>query len=137
MTTHTPQTLLTGLHIALLSTYPLSSSIPSSLENIRQLLTLQYHADFDVLKWTYWGGIGTVMGAWLGAVPIPLDWDREWQVLSSLTNDFNLQKWPITIVVGAYCGHAVGLLAAIAWRAVSSQTPKSLPKVEASAEKLE
>jgi hypothetical protein len=51
---------------------------------------------------------------------------------------FNLQKWPITIIVGAYVGHAVGLLGATAWRAISSQTPKSFPKVKNSeGEKLE
>ncbi|KAF2103981.1 hypothetical protein NA57DRAFT_70192 [Rhizodiscina lignyota] len=42
--------------------------------------------------------IGTMVGAWAGAVPIPLDWDREWQ------------KWPVTIVTGAYMGWAVGKL---------------------------
>lgn len=47
---------------------------------MRQLITLEYHADVDVMKWTYWGAIGTFIGAWLGAVPIPLDWDRDWQV---------------------------------------------------------
>jgi phosphatidylinositol glycan class F len=36
------------------------------------------------------------LGAWIGAVPIPLDWDREWQ------------KWPVTILTGAYVGWAVG-----------------------------
>lgn len=43
--------------------------------------------------------IGSFLGAWLGAVPIPLDWDRDWQ------------KWPITIVTGAYAGYLVGKLA--------------------------
>ena len=42
------------------------------------------------------GALGAVLGAWLGAVPIPLDWDREWQ------------KWPVTIVVGLYMGYALG-----------------------------
>jgi phosphatidylinositol glycan class F len=42
------------------------------------------------------GMLGAVIGAWLGAVPIPLDWDREWQ------------KWPVTIVTGAYAGWALG-----------------------------
>ena len=47
-----------------------------------------------------WGTtIGTALGAWLGAVPIPLDWDREWQ------------KWPVTIVTGMYLGALVGNLA--------------------------
>lgn len=40
--------------------------------------------------------LGACLGAWLGAVPIPLDWDREWQ------------KWPVTILTGAYGGWAVG-----------------------------
>ena len=35
------------------------------------------------------------MYADLGQVPIPLDWDREWQ------------KWPVTIVTGAYIGWSV------------------------------
>lgn len=51
---------------------------------MRQLVTLEYTTDIDVLEWAYWGAIGTFIGAWLGAVPIPLDWDREWQALSSL-----------------------------------------------------
>lgn len=39
---------------------------------------------------------GCALGAWLGAVPIPLDWDREWQ------------KWPVTVVTGAFGGYVVG-----------------------------
>ena len=34
----------------------------------------------------------TFLGAWLGAVPIPLDWDRDWQV------------WPISCCLGAVSG---------------------------------
>jgi phosphatidylinositol glycan class F len=40
--------------------------------------------------------LGAVVGAWVGAVPIPLDWDREWQ------------KWPVTIIAGLYIGAVVG-----------------------------
>jgi len=44
-----------------------------------------------------WGAtVGTLLGAWLGAVPIPLDWDRDWQA------------WPVTIVTGAWIGAVVG-----------------------------
>ena len=44
-----------------------------------------------------WGAtVGTLVGCWLGAIPIPLDWDRAWQ------------KWPVTVVTGAYAGWAVG-----------------------------
>lgn len=39
----------------------------------------------------------TLVGAWLGAFPIPLDWDRPWQV------------WPIPCVIGALAGYIIGL----------------------------
>lgn len=40
--------------------------------------------------------LGGLVGGWLGAIPIPLDWDREWQ------------KWPVTVVVGVYAGAMLG-----------------------------
>jgi phosphatidylinositol glycan class F len=44
----------------------------------------------------YAAAVGAVVGSWLGAIPIPLDWDREWQ------------KWPVTIVSGMYLGYVAG-----------------------------
>jgi hypothetical protein len=73
------QTILIALHLALLGIYPLSSVTPK-VDTIHRIITLEYKADADVLKWTYWGAIGTLIGAWLGAVHISLDWDRKWQV---------------------------------------------------------
>lgn len=43
---------------------------------------------------------GAVVGSWVGAWPIPLDWDRPWQL------------WPIPCVVGAVGGYALALVAA-------------------------
>ncbi|KAI5306451.1 hypothetical protein KEM56_000870 [Ascosphaera pollenicola] len=40
------------------------------------------------------GSLGVLVGAWFGAVPVPLDWDRAWQA------------YPITIIAGAYIGYA-------------------------------
>lgn len=40
----------------------------------------------------------TVLGAWLGAIAIPLDWDRPWQL------------WPIPCVLGALVGYMLGHL---------------------------
>ncbi|XP_033735104.1 phosphatidylinositol-glycan biosynthesis class F protein-like [Pecten maximus] len=45
----------------------------------------------------YISSVGSVIGAWLGALPIPLDWDRPWQV------------WPITCVLGNLAGYLLGL----------------------------
>jgi len=43
------------------------------------------------------GAKGALAGLYLGAIPIPLDWDRPWQ------------QWPTTCVVGTLVGHVVGL----------------------------
>jgi hypothetical protein len=42
----------------------------------------------------------------------------------------NFEKWPVTIVVGAYMGHAIGLCLGIVWRGIATKGPKSLPKLE-------
>ncbi|GMG18906.1 unnamed protein product [Ambrosiozyma monospora] len=39
---------------------------------------------------------GGLCGCWFGVLPIPLDWDRDWQA------------WPITLLVGTYIGAFVG-----------------------------
>ena len=60
-------------------------------ESWRQIVSLA--APFDAVQGA---AVGGVLGTWLGAIPIPLDWDREWQ------------KWPVTVVAGAYVGSLVG-----------------------------
>lgn len=45
----------------------------------------------------------TLVGAWIGAFPIPLDWDRPWQV------------WPVSCSFGSLFGYLTGLVAAPAW----------------------
>jgi GPI ethanolamine phosphate transferase 2/3 subunit F len=36
--------------------------------------------------------IGALIGAWLGAIPIALDWDRPWQVIIKMIN-FVISHW--------------------------------------------
>ncbi|KAJ6846467.1 phosphatidylinositol-glycan biosynthesis class F protein [Iris pallida] len=40
---------------------------------------------------------GAVIGAWLGAWPMPLDWEKPWQ------------EWPICVTYGAIAGYLFGL----------------------------
>lgn len=86
-----PETFLLAAHVALLVLFPLLCTVPLDANSWGLVFALRG-------PWTanYIASLGTVIGAWLGAVPIPLDWDREWQ------------RWPVTIVVGAYVGNAVG-----------------------------
>ncbi|KAF9614224.1 hypothetical protein IFM89_016069 [Coptis chinensis] len=41
---------------------------------------------------------GAIIGAWLGAWPMPLDWERPWQ------------EWPICVSYGAVAGYTVGMV---------------------------
>ncbi|KAF5957224.1 hypothetical protein HYC85_004449 [Camellia sinensis] len=42
---------------------------------------------------------GAVIGAWFGAWPMPLDWERPWQ------------EWPICVSYGAMAGYMIGMVA--------------------------
>ncbi|CCF37377.1 GPI biosynthesis protein family Pig-F [Colletotrichum higginsianum] len=89
--THFLHTLLCSANIALLSLFPLFYA--HGVEANTWVAIASASAPLDE---TYGGLVGGLLGAWLGAVPIPLDWDREWQ------------KWPVTILCGLYAGHILG-----------------------------
>ena len=61
------------------------------------------------------GGWGASLGAWCGAMVIPLDWDRPWQ------------KWPIPCVAGAVAGFGVGVVAAAACVFFFASSPTPTP----------
>lgn len=42
--------------------------------------------------------IGAVVGAWVGSVVVPLDWDKDWQ------------EYPIPNVIGAFCGSGIATI---------------------------
>jgi phosphatidylinositol glycan class F len=42
--------------------------------------------------------VASVVGSWLGAFPIPLDWDRPWQA------------WPVTCVIGSLTCYCVAVI---------------------------
>ncbi|KAH8694888.1 GPI biosynthesis protein Pig-F [Talaromyces proteolyticus] len=94
-TTHNAHTILAAAHMALLAVTPLVY-----VHGVDGVVWMQVWA-FSRPADAVWGGaLGTGVGAWLGAVPIPLDWDRPWQA------------YPITVLTGAYLGYAVGQLIA-------------------------
>jgi phosphatidylinositol glycan class F len=94
LTSHLPHTLLSSAHIALLAIFPLIYVHGTDSRKWREIVGA--HSPVDEV---FGGAVGAFLGAWVGAVPIPLDWDREWQ------------KWPVTIVTGAYLGYMVGKVA--------------------------
>ncbi|POM71228.1 3-ketodihydrosphingosine reductase TSC10 [Phytophthora palmivora] len=55
--------------------------------------------------------LGAMLGAYVGALPIPLDWDRPWQ------------QWPLTCVYGTLFGHVAGILTSVVIGATSKSKP--------------
>ncbi|KAI9842926.1 MAG: Glycosylphosphatidylinositol (GPI) anchor assembly protein [Sclerophora amabilis] len=94
VTTHVVHTLLASTHLSVLAIMPLVYVHGVDGNKWKDVISATSPLD-EVFGST----VGTLLGAWLGAVPIPLDWDREWQ------------KWPVTILTGAYAGYVVGKLA--------------------------
>jgi phosphatidylinositol glycan class F len=87
---HVARTFLCAAHFSILAAFP--TFYTRGVDAQAMLALAGAYAPLDEVS----GGLlGAVLGAWLGAVPIPLDWDREWQ------------KWPVTIVVGMYLGYVV------------------------------
>lgn len=59
---------------------------------IRQDLNSKFESNLVNLSY------GSAIGAWFGALVIPLDWDRWWQ------------EWPISCCIGALIGAIIGVL---------------------------
>jgi len=69
-----------------------------------------------VEKTLVYQAIGTLVGSWIGVIPIALDWDRPWQVsFPSIVGAFlkYLQAWPLTPAFCAIGGYIVASLAAL------------------------
>ncbi|KAJ5791144.1 uncharacterized protein N7518_008155 [Penicillium psychrosexuale] len=93
LTTHNSETILCAAHMAVLSATALIYAHGVDRGVWNEVWGIARPAD------AVWGSaLGTGLGAWFGAIPIPLDWDRPWQA------------FPITILVGAYIGYAIGSL---------------------------
>merc|ERR1712216_611067 len=78
---------------------PLGCTLGSDVRVWQRVLS---HNDIrGAAEFQFWiPAAAAVVGAWVGAFPIPLDWDRPWQA------------WPITCTAGAICGHNIGLISA-------------------------
>ncbi|KAJ9693458.1 hypothetical protein PVL29_012294 [Vitis rotundifolia] len=49
---------------------------------------------------------GAIIGAWFGAWPMPLDWERPWQ------------EWPVCVSYGAMAGYLVAMVASLGFALV-------------------
>lgn len=88
-------TFLLALHVAFLGFLPIFYTHGVSASAWRDVAAAWLPFD-EAGVWS--GYVGCMVGGWIGAIPIALDWDREWQ------------KWPCTVVWGMVMGWVAGRL---------------------------
>lgn len=97
----TSLTFYLASHVSLIVFFPLLNVYKLTDKNAKKIWwsMLTFQLDNWKLNQMYCASMGGLVGCWLGVVPIPLDWDRDWQ------------DWPITLLIGAYLGAFLGCLA--------------------------
>ncbi len=90
------RTLAWALVMALLVAGPLAAAAPSLAQLRLPPLWKGPPGESPILRYR---ALGCCLGAWVGAVVIPLDWAMPFQ------------EWPLPLVVGAVLGHNLGSLA--------------------------
>ncbi|EMR09365.1 hypothetical protein PNEG_02315 [Pneumocystis murina B123] len=91
------ETILCALHLTVLGILPMICIFGVDRRKYMELVSLELDLEnFENLKLSV-GFFGTFVGSWLGAIPIPLDWNKGWQ------------KWPIPIVIGGYLGYSLSI----------------------------
>uniref|UniRef100_A0A914BZH1 Phosphatidylinositol-glycan biosynthesis class F protein n=1 Tax=Acrobeloides nanus TaxID=290746 RepID=A0A914BZH1_9BILA len=85
--------------LALFASFPLFYSTNGDFDQLCDIV-LDYNFSSKSQYFAHRCAVGSLAGAWLGAIVIPLDWDRWWQ------------KWPIPCLFGIFIGALLGLLVA-------------------------
>lgn len=92
------QTIYWSLLMSLFTAVPATCVFGSSRIDWQKYLAFSKPMEIDEYM-VYLPAYGSLIGAWVGAWPMPLDWDMPWQ------------EWPICVTYGAIAGYLVGLLA--------------------------
>ncbi|XP_077243284.1 phosphatidylinositol-glycan biosynthesis class F-like protein isoform X2 [Tasmannia lanceolata] len=102
------KTINWSLLMSLFTIVPAASVFGSSWKDWQRLVA--YSESVGVLDYMIsLPAHGAIIGAWFGAWPMPLDWERPWQ------------EWPICVSYGAITGYLLGMLASFAFILVLSK----------------
>ncbi|KAI5660382.1 hypothetical protein M9H77_29175 [Catharanthus roseus] len=97
---HLPRTLHWSLLMSVLTFVPAASVFGNSWSDWHRIFArakVLEAIDFMICLPAH----GAVIGAWFGAWPMPLDWERPWQ------------EWPICVSYGAIVGYFIGMVASL------------------------
>ncbi|KAJ7704504.1 GPI biosynthesis protein family Pig-F-domain-containing protein [Mycena rosella] len=113
LASHIWQTYLLALLLSILAVFPPAYTLGSPLltsEPTTWLAWVRLFAEFSsrtpVERAMLYPAVGTLLGCWLGTIPIALDWDRPWQA------------WPLTPALGAVAGYILSSIAALTANAI-------------------
>ncbi|KAG1884791.1 GPI biosynthesis protein family Pig-F-domain-containing protein [Suillus subluteus] len=130
---HFPHTSLLAIVLALLSAFapayalgsPSFSSDTSSF--ITRLNWTRLFAELSprnpIERALVYPAVASLLGAWLGALPIALDWDRPWQA------------WPLTPLFGGIAGYIVGSLSAVSVSTLKWLTEENIRREQSEKQK--
>ncbi|KAJ7829401.1 GPI biosynthesis protein family Pig-F-domain-containing protein [Mycena olivaceomarginata] len=123
---HVWETYLLALLLSVLTVFPPAYTIGSPRDSVVTWLTwVRLFAEFSVRtpveRALVYPAAGTLAGAWLGVVPIALDWDRPWQA------------WPLTPALGAVGGYILASMAALTGSALRFFADEHIRSVHAAA----
>ncbi|KAJ7608422.1 GPI biosynthesis protein family Pig-F-domain-containing protein [Roridomyces roridus] len=139
LVTHIPQTALLAILLALLVVFPPSYTYGAPMTAEITAVWVRIFAEFTCVHYPgllvyiltlpgirtpieralLYSTVGTLFGAWLGAIPIALDWDRPWQA------------WPLTPAFGAILGYILAPLGALTVTALHFSAAEHLRSLSA------
>lgn len=96
LASHLKETYLLTVHLSLLVFYPPLILYRYDYKLLVQFLNIEKVYNAIAKNQILLSSVLALIGTWLGVIPIPLDWDRDWQ------------QWPITLLTGGYLGSIVG-----------------------------
>ncbi|KAI8336716.1 GPI biosynthesis protein Pig-F [Chlamydoabsidia padenii] len=99
-------TSLFALYLAVASVMPAFETLAPTSGSIWMKVYLQHCPTSTTEIYAYTQVICVLLGAWIGAIVLPLDWEREWQ------------DWPISCVVSTFLGHFVGVATGFVWSSI-------------------
>ncbi|KAF7366785.1 Phosphatidylinositol-glycan biosynthesis class F protein [Mycena sanguinolenta] len=123
---HVWQTYLLALLLCILIVFPPAYTVGTPRDSVVAWLTwVRIFAEFSIRtpveRAMLYPALGALAGAWLGVIPIALDWDRPWQA------------YPLPPALGALAGYILASIAALTASAISFFAEEHLRSVREAA----
>ncbi|KAI8376237.1 phosphatidylinositol glycan, class F, isoform CRA_f [Radiomyces spectabilis] len=100
------QTVAFAAYLSIVTIMPAFAALAPAEGKTWTTVFLQHCPRTSAEIYAYTQTVCALSGAWIGAIVLPLDWERDWQV------------WPISCIISTFLGHAVGVMAGLVWDSI-------------------